>query len=147
MTILNPEIIDLVKKQKANETEVAKYLEKSKAESFLKIIFQALALDSRKHALLYDAILEVTRGFRFYSEEDKEASLSEMEKHINAEKIMLDETLKLASEVHDPQLKIVIDHIAEDEKRHHTLLSKVIEALRSVELETDQVYYDWIAGL
>ncbi len=147
MSVISPEIVDMLKKQKMNEIKIAKNLKNTKAEALLKYVLEALALDSKKHALLYDALLKTAKGFRFFSEKDKQEALAEIGRHIEAEKAMLTETLALVESISDPRLKTVIDHIAEDEKRHHTLLSKVVNALDSMELEIDQVYYDWIVGL
>ncbi len=91
--------------------------------------------DSEKHAMILEGILEVISkkgavplwDTLLDSYVDKIVIRRSLEKHIETEKAMLDHIKKEMKETDDEGIKLLLEHIASDEDKHHKILQAVIK--------------------
>ncbi len=91
--------------------------------------------DSEKHAMILEGILEVISkkdalplwDTLLDSYVDKIVIRRSLEKHIETEKAMLDHIKKEIKETDDEGIKLLLEHIASDEDKHHKILQTVIK--------------------
>lgn len=92
----------------------------------MKALLLGIANDSKKHALMYQAIVElVTRYQPAISQEDFKALVKEIEKHIETEVKMMEVTKELLSKFSDPRVKLLVAAIHDDEVKHHKVLVSI----------------------
>lgn len=102
----------------------------------VKLLIDELGMDSGKHAKMYRTIERVLKeqpySFKDFHEEkwtDKLVAKRDLKEHIEVEKLMIEllqEQIKIAEQ---PTVKAILEHILEDEKRHHKILMQVIGEL------------------
>jgi rubrerythrin len=100
-----------------------------------KLIFEELLMDSRKHKRIFEVLKEnltlppsdwdlaVSRKIGEY------VSPIELEKHIKLEEGMIEVLKKQTKTVEDSTIRRVLEHVLEDENRHHSVLKKLIKQL------------------
>ncbi|MET1127955.1 MAG: ferritin-like domain-containing protein [Thermoproteota archaeon] len=121
--------------EKAVETERAhaerlRALAKRISHPVLRTLLMGIAEDSAKHAIMYEALLEIARGkIGILSPEELNAFRSEVSHHIEVEKLMIEVVEKALSALDDLRAKLVLDAIRNDEVRHHTLLLTLRDAV------------------
>ena len=140
-------LLEILEDQKNMELRLAKILEDSPVKSVAQCIVKALALDSLKHALLYQALIDLEKETEFVSDPEKSTILETMKKHAKDEEEVLEKINSLMEKISDPRIKSVFKHIAMDECRHHRVLEDFVEALTLKEQEYDTVAYEWIKSL
>ena len=140
-------LLDILEDQKKMELRLAKTLEDSPVKSVAQCIVKSLALDSLKHALLYQALIDLEKETEFVSDPEKSSILETMKKHAKDEEEVLEKINSLTEKISDPRIKSVLKHIAMDEFRHHRVLEDFVEALTLKEQEYDTVAYEWIKSL
>jgi rubrerythrin len=127
--------------EKAVEAEKAhaerlKALAKSISHPVLRTLLMGIAEDSAKHAIMYEAVLEIARGkIGILSPEELNAFRSEVSHHIEVEKRMIEVVEEALSALDDPRAKLILDAIRNDEIRHHALLL----TLKDVVAERDTI--------
>jgi rubrerythrin len=111
----------------------------------LRSLFESIAKDSEKHALMYKAVIEVLESTQpFISEEDLKRVTVSINQHIETEIKMLNIALSIASEAKDPRVKLLISAIADDESRHHKLLLNIKEKIAKPETLTEDIIWEMI---
>jgi rubrerythrin len=111
----------------------------------LRSLFESIAKDSEKHALMYKAVIEVLESTQpFISEEDLKRVTVSINQHIETEIKMLNIALSIVSEAKDPRLKLLISAIADDESRHHKLLLNIKEKIAKPETLTEDILWEMI---
>jgi len=131
-------VAELVKKQKQTEESMVKSiraLEKKVHNAAAKLLLAELRLDSTKHASICREILRVTESTkpwklwdaRIESYVDMLVVRKELERHIELEESMLKDVEKIVGETKDEALKLLLMHIAEDEKKHHKNIEVIIK--------------------
>jgi rubrerythrin len=91
--------------------------------------------DSEKHAIILEGILEVISQKDAKplwdtlqdSYVDKLVVKKNLENHIKTETTMLDHIEKEMKATKDEGIKLLLEHIASDEKKHHKILETVIK--------------------
>ncbi len=92
----------------------------------LSSLIKAIANDSYKHAMFYNAMAELLSGRQPVVTEEEFKTIAEgIEEHIITEKDMIEFTGKLLNETKDPRLKLILAAIHEDEIKHHKLLISI----------------------
>jgi len=122
-----PELENLLRDQMALEKKTAEVLRSTaqKAKnSVVKLFIDRLVLDSLKHADMLQALIDLNAG-TLVTVVDKEDMKTSLEKHVEQEKEMLDRLEKILERVEDPKAKSLLKQIAEDERRHHSILDEV----------------------
>ncbi|MEJ2281167.1 MAG: hypothetical protein P8X97_04535 [Candidatus Bathyarchaeota archaeon] len=65
-----------------------------------------------------------------------------MEKHINLEAMIIKKLGEIIPSVSNDKIKLLLQAILSDEKRHHALLKKVLETIVRGETITDNEWWD-----
>ncbi|TDA33361.1 MAG: hypothetical protein DSO02_02220 [Hadesarchaea archaeon] len=109
----------------------------------VKGVLEGISLDSVKHGRMYEAALKLLHGMR---EEVKEEQLREQEellrKHLRWEEELLEKIGSMLPEVKDEKVRMLLQAIREDERRHHLLLRRVMELLVRRETVTSEDLWD-----
>jgi len=129
-------LTELIKKQIVIEEQVSKDIEKQLEmvnTAAAKLLLTEMKYDARKHAAILQDILEVIANskvqlwdYKTSSYVDKLVVKKELEKHIIIEKDTLDMAKEEIRHTDDDGIKLLLQHIAEDEDRHHTLLRTIV---------------------
>jgi bacterioferritin (cytochrome b1) len=131
-------LVDLLKEQLKIEKNFVTAID-SEIESVHNVAARLLLLetkkDSEKHALIIEGILQtLKKGERKPlwdtlqdSYVDKMVVKRNLEKHVKTETAMLEHIEKELKEAKDEGIQLLLEHIAEDEKKHHKILQTVIK--------------------
>jgi len=129
------ELIEYFKREAEREEEYAKRLEDTASKSrnlMLKTLMKAVSLDSRKHAELYRALAAMLEKPSLVTEEESDAVLKEIERHIEEERSSIEELERLRK---DERLKdnapalFIIEMMLRDENFHHALLKRLHDSV------------------
>ena len=100
-----------------------------------RLVFEELLMDSRKHKRIFEVLkqnltlppseweLAVSQRIGEY------VSPIELEKHIKLEEGMIELLKKEVKTVEDETTRRLLEHVLEDENRHHSVLKKLIAQL------------------
>lgn len=134
---------DLIKEQIKLEKETAEkfsILEQRVDSVAARLLIREMYLDTKKHAEILEAALEVIGGpksfwdYTIHIDADKRAVKKELEEHIKAEEKMMRQIESEAKKTDDEALKLLLQHFAEDEKKHHRILGTIINKAYKMEL-------------
>ncbi len=136
-----------------NMSKLEKEYSKKLAESakdvknpVVKVVMTAVAQDSLKHSMIYDAMTELLKGERpLIGEVELDRIASEIEYHIRTEEQMiryLKETLERG--VENKAIKFFLETLLRDELYHHALLKKVLEMIVRREAFTESDLWDLV---
>ena len=107
----------------------------------VKGVLKGISLDSVKHAEMYGAASELLTGVsQALTQEHLDKQKALVEKHIRMEAELIKKIGKVLSSVENEKVKLLLNAILEDEKRHHELLKMVLEILVRGETITEE---DW----
>ncbi|MFZ0965278.1 MAG: ferritin family protein [Candidatus Bathyarchaeia archaeon] len=132
-------LIQLVKKQIGIERELVKKIgemEKKVGNAAAKMLLLEMRLDSQKHAGILTSILKVLRGvppsqtiweYRLESYVDPFVVKKELENHMKMETAVLTHVEEEIKQTKDEGLKLLLQHIADDEKKHHKILETIVK--------------------
>ncbi|MEM0085277.1 MAG: ferritin-like domain-containing protein [Candidatus Methanomethylicia archaeon] len=131
---------DIVKIERYNALNLKR--SSNVSNSMVKVLMKSIAYDSLKHADLFKALIEMLRGLsKPLSEEDYAKLDKVIIEHINIESMMIKEIEALLKIVDDERLKYVLRYILDDERRHHSLLLGLQEAVNRREVVGK---FDWL---
>ncbi len=136
-----------------NMSKLEKEYSKKLAESakdvknpVVKVVMTAVAQDSLKHSMIYDAMTELLKSERpLIGEVELDRIASEIEYHIRTEEQMiryLKETLERG--VENKAVKFFLETLLRDELYHHALLKKVLEMIVRREAFTESDLWDLV---
>ncbi len=99
-----------------------------------KLLLMETQKDSEKHAMILEGILDAINkkdaktlwNTLLDSYVDKIVVKRSLEDHIRTEKTMLEHIEKTMKETKDEGIKLLLEHIANDERKHHEILQTVI---------------------
>jgi len=100
-----------------------------------KLIFEELMMDSKKHKRIFEVLkqnltLPPSEWDLAMSQRIGEyISPIELEKHIKLEEGMIEVLKKNIKTVKDETIRRLLEHVLEDENRHHSVLKKLIAQL------------------
>jgi hypothetical protein len=104
-------------------------------------VLKGISLDSVKHAEMYAAASQLLTGVaQALTQENLDKQKSTVEKHIHMELELIKKISNVLPTVEDAKVKLLLNAILEDEKRHHELLKLVLEILVRGETITEE---DW----
>jgi rubrerythrin len=95
--------------------------------SVAKAVLGMLMFDSRKHALMFQAMSDLAVG-EVMEDADKEKIANALRGHLKAEKDMMEELKQLKKKIKDSVLRASLEGILKDEEKHHQLLDKLVES-------------------
>lgn len=107
-------------------------------------VIDAVASDSEKHARLYESMLKIVSGWHQPSlfEEDLKLVAQVIDRHIETEKRMIEETRKLLEEVSDSRMRLLLAAIYEDEVKHHRVLTDIKDKIARAKVLSEEEFWE-----
>jgi len=140
------ELLEFIREQIKIENEIVDSLNKSLAEMVnpaVKGTLKGISLDSVKHSEMYSAAVDLLTGVPqalTQKQLDKQKEL--VEKHIEMEARLIKRISETMPRIKDEKMKLLLNAILADEKRHHALLNEVLAILVKGETITDEEWFD-----
>ena len=129
-----------IKVEKENVRQVTE-TEKKVDNAAAKLSLLELRLDSQKHADILNGILEVLSGvppsqtlweYKISSYIDPFLVKGELENHEKREARMIDHVEEEIKQTKDEGIKLLLQHVLEDERKHHKILETIVKHLHKV---------------
>jgi rubrerythrin len=144
----NDELVNLFKSQIKTEQAIVESVKTGLAEiknPAVKGVLDAISLDSTKHAHMYSAAITLlTEVSSALTEENLEKQKELVKKHIQLETQVIEKLVVALPSVKNEKVKLLLEAILSDEKRHHSLLTKILEILVKGETITDNDWWDML---
>ena len=144
----NDELVDIFKKQIKTEQTIVESVKTGLTEiknPAVKGVLKAISLDSTKHAQMYaSAISLLTDVSQALTEENLEKQKQLLNKHIQLEAKVIQKLEQALPSVKNYKVKLLLEAILSDEKRHHALLTKILEIIVKGETITDNDWWDML---
>ncbi len=140
------ELIGFLREQIKIENKIVDSLNSALGEvgnPAVKGVLKGISLDSVKHAEMYDAAVRLLTSVpQALTQEilDKQREL--VEKHIRMEVELIKRISEVISSIENEKVKLLLNAILSDEKRHHELLKTVLEILVRGETITEEDWWD-----
>ena len=140
------ELVDLFKNQIKIEQTIVDSVKEGLTEiknPAVKGVLNGISLDSLKHAQMYSsAITLLTSVPQALTEGNLDKQKELVKKHIELEVKVIQKLREIIPLVQNEKVKLLLNAILEDEKRHHDLLQKVLNILVKGETITDKDWWD-----
>lgn len=139
-------MVGFLKKQIDVENEIVKSLNNSLGDiknPTVKGVLKGISLDSVKHAEMYaSAVTLMTTVSQALTQEHLDKQRALVEKHIRMEAELIERIGKMLPTVENEKVKLLLNAILMDEKRHHDLLKNVLEIIIHGETITEADWWD-----
>jgi len=139
-------LINFIKAQIKVENEIVDSLNSALVEVKnppVRGVLKGISLDSVKHAEMYAAATELLIGVsQALTQEHLDKQRNLVEKHIRMEAELIRKISKVLPTVENKKVKLLLNAILADEKRHHELLKMVLEILVRGETITEEDWWD-----
>ncbi len=142
---LAQELIELLRTQMAFERENVEAMNKTAGKTknaVVKHLLHGIALDSSKHADIFNALLELLHVATAISENERDKLSADLNKHIESEEFMIRRAEELIGKTEHPGVKFLLKYILLDEKRHHQMLKEILEQIVNRETITEEELWD-----
>ncbi len=137
---------DFLKEQINIENKIVSSLESTLVDMknpAVKSVLKGISLDSVKHAKMYHAAVELLRKVSpALTQEQLDKQRDLVEEHIRLEEELIERINKKLPSVEKEKVKLLLNTILQDEKRHHELLKKVLKILVRGETITEEDWWD-----
>ena len=142
--ISKDKLVGFFKKQIDIENKIVTSLSEALGEMgnpAVKGVLKGISLDSRKHSEMYNAAIKLlTSVSPALTQKNLDRQKELVEKHMQMEAELIKELHKQMPNIENKKVKLLVNGILQDEKRHHQLLKEVSEILVRGETITDE---DW----
>ena len=142
------ELVQFLKDQIKVENKIVESLNKSLPEignPTVKGVLKGISLDSVKHAEMYgSAVMLLTTVSKALTQEQLDRQKDLVKKHIQMEAELIRKIGKILPDVKDKKVRLLLEAILSDEKRHHELLKNVLEILVKGETITEADWWDML---
>ncbi|UCF58838.1 MAG: ferritin-like domain-containing protein [Candidatus Bathyarchaeota archaeon] len=142
--ISKDELVGFLKKQVNIENEIVDSVNGALGEignPAVKGVLEGISLDSLKHAKMYSAAISLlTSVLPALTQENLDKQRELVEKHVRMEAKLIEKISKVLPSIENKNVKLLLNAISLDEKRHHQLLKEVLEILVRGETITEE---DW----
>ena len=142
------ELVRFLKDQIKVENKIVESLNKSLPEignPTVKGVLRGVSLDSVKHAQMYSsAVMLLTTVSQALTQDNLDKQKDLVEKHIQMEAELIQKIGKILPSVEDKKVRLLLEAILSDEKRHHELLKNVLEILVKGETITEADWWDML---
>ena len=109
----------------------------------VKGVLKGISLDSVKHAELYASAIELlTSTSQALQQEHLDEQRKLVEKHIELEAELIEKLNKVVPTIESRKVRLLLEAILTDEKRHHELLKMVLEIIVRGETITEDDWWD-----
>ena len=140
------ELVDFFKNQIKIEQTIVDSVKEGLADiqnPAVKGVLKGISLDSLKHAQMYSsAITLLTSVPQALTEKNLDKQQELVKKHIQLEALVIQKLVEAIPSVQNEKVKLLLNAILADEKRHHALLQNVLEILVKGETITDKEWWD-----
>lgn len=146
--IVDENVLSKIKKQKDFEDQTVKKLTplyESSQNPVIKLFLHSIILDTMRHSDTYQMLIDLNSS-ALMGKESKDIGEKELAGHIKEEAKMLKQAKDISEVVKDKKVKQLILNILEDEKKHHRVLTQLLEILNKESAEWDAYLYDLITG-
>ena len=144
----NDELVDLFKNQIKIEQTIVDSVQEGLVEienPAIKGVLKGISLDSLKHAEMYSSAINLLTSVpQALTEKNLDKQKELVKKHIQLEALVIKKLDKTIPAIQNEKVKLLLDAILADEKRHHTLLQSVLELLVKGETITDKDWWDFM---
>lgn len=142
------ELTDFLKRQAKIEHEIVKSLDKALPDinnPAVRGVLKGISMDSVKHGYMYDSAVNLlTEVPPALTQENLERQRALVKKHIKMEAELIEEINKRLPQVENEKVKLLLEGILDDEKRHHELLKEILEILVRGETITEEDWWDFL---
>ena len=142
------ELVQFLKDQIKVENKIVESLNKSLPEignPTVKGVLKGISLDSVKHAEMYSsAVMLLTTVSKALTQENLDKQKDLVEKHVKLEAELIQKIAKTLPNVKDKKVRLLLEAILSDERRHHELLKNVLEILVKGETITEADWWDML---
>ncbi|PIU59282.1 rubrerythrin [Candidatus Bathyarchaeota archaeon CG07_land_8_20_14_0_80_47_9] len=109
----------------------------------VKGVLKGISLDSVKHAEMYDSAVKLLTSVpQALTQENLDQQKKLVEKHIELEAELIEKISNTLPTVENKKVKLLLNAILADEKRHHELLKEILEILVKGETITEADWWD-----
>ncbi len=137
-------LLEFIKKQIQVERQIVDSINNALVDMQnppVKGVLKGISLDSVKHAEMYEAAFTLlTETSTALTQEDLDKHRALIEKHIKMETELIEKIEQVLPTVTNDKVKLLLNAILSDEKRHHALLKGVLETIVHGETITED---DW----
>jgi rubrerythrin len=141
-------LVPFMKKQIEIENQIVDSLNDALVEirnPSVRGVLKGISLDSVKHAELYaSAIKLLTSTPQALKQEHLDKQKKLVEKHIAMEAELIEKLSKTVPTVENNKVRLLLQAILSDEKRHHELLKTVLEIIVQGETITEDDWWDML---
>lgn len=95
-----------------------------------------------KHLYSLQSALKLVQGSQVSEEESEEFKLL-LKRHVALEDRMLEVLEEALDKVQDQRVKFLLQNLASDEKRHHNILTRLLQLLSKEEPLEDERWWDF----
>jgi rubrerythrin len=140
------ELVSFLKEQITIENKIVDSLNSALGKignPVVKGVLKGISLDSVKHAEMYDAAVKLlTSVSQALTQEILDEQRELVEKHIHMEAELIKRIGEVIPRVENEKVKLLLNAVMMDEKRHHELLKNVLEVLVRGETITEEDWWD-----
>lgn len=144
--VSNDELTSFLKEQIKTENKIVESLNKSLVNiknPTVKGVLKGISLDSVKHAEMYtSAVTLLTSVSQALTQENLDEQRRLVEKHIQLEADLIEKISKMLPTVGNTKVRLLLNAILMDERRHHALLKQVLDVLVQGETITEADWWD-----
>jgi hypothetical protein len=144
--VSNDELVGFLKEQIKTENKIVDSLNKSLiniGNPTVKGVLKGISLDSVKHAEMYaSAVALMTNVSQALTQENLDEQRKLVEKHIQMEADLIEKIGNVLPTVENAKVRLLLNAILVDEKRHHALLKEILEILVQGEAITEADWWD-----
>ncbi|MFZ1039342.1 MAG: ferritin-like domain-containing protein [Candidatus Bathyarchaeia archaeon] len=109
----------------------------------IKGVLKGISLDSVKHAEMYDSAVKLLTSVpQALTQENLDEQKRLVERHIELEAELIEKISNALPTVENKKVKLLLNAILVDEKRHHELLKEILEILVKGETITESDWWD-----
>ena len=138
----------IIEKRIGNERKAVELLDESMKKTknpVIRLLFNQLALDSAKHEKMLTTILHLLESpskeqFGCEGEEFRKV----IEKHVEIEKEMLEGFEEIVDKTEDKRIRLILQDIISDEKKHHMIMKRIHELVCKSEEVQDSKWWDFL---
>lgn len=140
------ELVVFLKEQIKIENKIVESLNSALREignPAVKGVLKGISLDSVKHAEMYAAAVKLlTSVSQALTQEHLDKQRELVKEHIRLEVELIERISEIIPNIENEKIKLLLNAILLDEKRHHELLKKVLEILVRGETITEEDWWD-----
>jgi len=141
-------LLEFIREQIKVEREIVRSLEESLpriGSPAINTVLKGISHDSMKHAEMYEAVeMMLTKTRPPLSHETLHEQRELIERHIEYESRLIRRVEEILPEIEDEKIKLVLNAILADERRHHELLKRILDVIIRAEAMTYEDEWDMI---